>query len=154
VLALLVASCALQPAKILPTTDAGADTDSLTLTATVNPDSTSLVAIHLDLTNSRNEVVYLPVCGPWEILGADDLRPDWFVTCEIDYLGHRVAPNSTFSDELLLGLEPGTYQARTQVYSQCKLGEPKTISATETFYGEFVKCAVHELVVSPPFVID
>jgi hypothetical protein len=112
-------------------------------------------ALDLTLTNQSQEPVYLPVCGPWEVVTPDDPdRPVWGVECEIDYLGHQVKPGGVFTDRLSVQLPPGSYGVQTRVYSDCELGEPKEISATETYYGEFGACAHGQEVGSPMFAVS
>jgi hypothetical protein len=111
--------------------------------------------IHLILTNNGGMPIYLPVCGPWEIIPVEDPdRPAWSLDCEIDYLGHKVDPGQIFADGLQVNLQQGTYQARIWVYGDCALGEPKEIDANETYYGEFGDCAIAEEAVSAPFAIE
>lgn len=108
--------------------------------------------VHLTLTNNTPQPIYLPICGPWEIIHPGDPdRPTWGVECEIDYLGYKVEPGQVFADRLSLELPPGSYQAQTMVYADCTLGQPKTISARETYYGEFADCASWQGVTSPSF---
>lgn len=105
--------------------------------------------------NHGQQDVYLPICGPWEIYRDEDPeRPSWFLACEIDYLGHRVAAGDTWRDRLVVKLEPGTYHARTQVYGDCTLGAPHEFSPREINYGEFGDCAVRQEAVSPAFEVQ
>lgn len=100
------------------------------------------VTLHLTLTNHITEPIYLPICGPWEVVRpADPDRPVWYTACEIDYLGYRVEPGGVFSDSLTVSLDPGHYQVRTRWHGGCTLGEPKPIGPRETHYGDFDDCA-------------
>jgi hypothetical protein len=96
------------------------------------------------------------VCGPWEIVktaGIDESPPVWFIACEIDYLGRMVDPGQRIEDNLTLQLEPGSYLVQVDVFWECVLGEPKRISPTETYYGEFRDCAGRSQILSAPFEV-
>jgi len=111
--------------------------------------------LQISLSNNSDRVVYLPVCGPWEVASAGDpTEPVWLIVCEIDYLGHRIEPGQVLADSLSLELEAGAYQVQTMVYADCQLGEPREISARETYYGEFSACAIWQQVASPTFHAD
>jgi hypothetical protein len=112
------------------------------------------VVLHLTLTNQSQQPVYLPVCGPWEIVRPDDPdRPAWGVACEVDYLGYEVKSGAVFTDQLSVKLPPGSYGVQTRVYSDCQLGEPKRISSRETYYGDFGACARWQQVASSVFEV-
>jgi hypothetical protein len=113
------------------------------------------VTLHLTLTNQITSPIYLPVCGPWEVIDPHDPeRPVWDILCEIDYLGRRVAPGGAFTDSVSASLKPGVYSVRTRWYGDCTLGEPKSIGPGDTYYGEFGDCATRAIVGSHEIVID
>lgn len=148
-IAVLLLACGAPTAQPTP---AAADRPDLALIAyyRASPDQ-----VQLTFTNRGATPVYLPVCGPWEIVSAGDPdRPVWFIACEIDYLGYRVEPGESLVDALGVDLDPGNYQARTSVFGECELGEPKSISPQETYYGEFGACAVQQEVMSPTFIVQ
>ncbi|HYN86902.1 MAG TPA: hypothetical protein VER55_00160 [Ardenticatenaceae bacterium] len=110
--------------------------------------------IGLNLTNQGDESVYLPICGPWEVIRPEEPdAPVWFNLCEVDYLGPEVEPGDTFTGTLELELEPGSYQGRIDVYATCTLEEPQIISESETYYGDFQDCIHHVEVLSAPFQV-
>ena len=112
------------------------------------------VTVLLALTNHGAGPLYLRICGPWEVVNpAEPDRPVWTVACEIDYLGHRVEAGASFTDSLSVRLLPGIYSVQTPAYSDCTLGEPKRISARETYYGNFSDCARRQTVTSPQFAV-
>ncbi len=114
----------------------------------------SKVELHLTVTNHGTEPVYLPICGPWGLVKADTLEMAWAIQCEIDYLGHKIEPGESFSGVLAEYLSEGSYRVVTEVYGDCTLGQPKTISDQETYYGEFSDCAIRETVYSEPFGVE
>jgi hypothetical protein len=111
-------------------------------------------AILLTLKNRDSEPIYLPICGPWQIIrtNAPD-RPAWGLACEIDYLGHKVEAGQTFTGTVRAKLSPGAYQANVRVYGRCHMGQPQVISASETNYGEFGACPAQQRVFSNPFTV-
>ena len=127
---------------------------SLVLTIDAVPGTAGSTELTLTLANHGQKDVYLPFCGPWKVYRDEDPeRPSWSLTCEVDYLGHRVTAGDTWRDRLVLKLEPGTYHVRTQVYGDCTLGAPQEYSPREVDYGDFDACAVQQEAVSPPFEV-
>jgi hypothetical protein len=128
------------------------------LNVTLSTDSAhyepSRVAMHLTLINHGDQPVYLPICGPWSIIRTGTKKLLWFMECEVDYLGHKVDPGQIFADSLSLYLQAGSYEVGTEVYGDCILGEPKSISAKETYYGEFDDCAIWQEIVSESFGVE
>jgi len=109
--------------------------------------------VGLTLVSGENQPVYLPVCGPWRVVEAVTL--DWYLAtvCEEDYLGYKVEPGEPFADNLQFKVEPGSYRVQVEVYGDCVLGEPRTISAKETYYGLPNTCGTRAVVYSNPFDI-
>ena len=127
----------------------------VTLTSDAGHYSSSEANIRLTASNDGGEPVYLPVCGPWEIIPAGDPdRPAWSLECEIDYLGYELLPGQDLAGDARLQLQPATYRARIRVYGDCTLGEPKEIDASEIYYGEFGDCAIGQEVLSAAFVAE
>ena len=128
------------------------------LNVTLSTDSAhykpSRVALHLALTNLGDQPVYLPICGPWSIIHADTKKLLYVMVCETDYLGYKVDPGQSLADSLSLYLQAGSYEVGTKVYGNCVLGEPKSISDNETYYGVFDDCAIWQEIVSEPFGVE
>lgn len=126
-----------------------------TLEVTLTTDSDhyepSKAEIHVTLANHGDEAVYLSICGPWRIVRADTLAMFWTIECEIDYLGHKVEPDKSFSSSVSLYLDEGSYRVQTDVYGNCSLDDSQPISTKETYYGEFSDCAIREVISSEPF---
>ena len=140
------------PQTSLPSLTEEGKSPDVTLATDAGSYPASGAEVHVTLTNNTSQPIYLPICGPWEIIHPGDPdRPPWGVECEIDYLGYKVEPGEVFADRLSLDLPPGSYQAQTMFYADCTLGQPKTISARETYYGEFADCASWQGVSSSPF---
>jgi hypothetical protein len=111
--------------------------------------------IQIRAINNGTEPIYMPICGPWQIVPVQDPeRLVWAGICEVDFLGHQLLPGEELVDTLQAELKPGTYQARVRVYGQCSLEEPEPISSSETFYGPFDACRISDLIHSPQFVVQ
>jgi len=137
-----------------PTATAAAPLPDLILTTDRALYDRSNAEINLTLANHTDETVYLPICGPWRVVLADADTLYWSIECEIDYLGHEIGPGETFVGSLQVSLEPGSYRVQVEVYGDCTLGEPKTISARETYFGEFRACTTRDVVYSDPFATE
>jgi hypothetical protein len=124
---------------------------SLTLETDAGSYPASGGEIQITLTNHGDESVYLAICNPLHLVEADTLDEAWLVLCEIDYLGYKVEPGESLSESMPTQVEPGTYRLQATAYADCTLGEPKPISARETYYGEFHDCAIQQDVVGEPF---
>jgi hypothetical protein len=153
--AVLLAECGARTPTPEPTATP-TPTSLLEVTLTTDSDhyGRAEAELQLTVTNHGDGPVYLPICGPWDIIRADSHESVWFIECEIDYLGHEIDPGESFSGSLKPHLDPGSYRARTEIYGECSLGEPKTISARETYYGEFSACTIREEIVSEPFRVE
>ncbi len=124
------------------------------LDLTVAPLSQGRYELQISLLNQATRVLFLPVCGPWEVSReSDPSRPVWLTACEIDYLGYQVKPGQVFSDQLSLELEPGRYQVRTTAFSDCELPPPKEVSSSETYFGPFEACGCRQELLSAAFEI-
>jgi hypothetical protein len=142
------------PAAVITMTVLPAAVLNVDLRANADRYTTPEPAIQLTLKNRDSEPIYLPICGPWQIIrtNAPD-RPAWGLVCEIDYLGHKVEAGQTFTGTVRAKLSPGAFQAGVHVYGRCRLGRPQVISAAETTYGEFGACATQQRVLSTPFTV-
>jgi len=107
--------------------------------------------LEITLHNDSDETLYLPICGPWQIVNSDNLQIVQAFLCEVDYLGYRIEPQATFVDDMQFELEPGTYRLQATLWGDCNLGEPQVISPRETNYGPFDKCATQQALLSAPF---
>ena len=136
------------PSPAVPT-PAGPFAVSLSTTASRHADGGW--QIEITLSNDSDETIYLPICGPWQIVNSDDLQIVRAFLCEVDYLGYRIEAQATFVDDMQLELEPGTYRIQTTLWGDCNLGEPQVISPRETNYGPFNKCATQQALLSAPF---
>ena len=128
---------------------------NVTLTTDAGSYPSSEAKIRLTAINDGGEPVYLPVCGPWEIIPVDDpAHPAWCCECEIDLLSYELPPGQDMAGDVRLQLRPGAYRARIRVYGDCTLSEPKEIDGNEIYYGEFSDCAIEQEVVSAAFVAE
>jgi hypothetical protein len=156
-LLLTAAACGVSPAPTSLPADLPTPTGPLDLSLSVLPGQASpgKVELALTLANDGEEPVYLAICGPWEVhQEGDPDRPVWLGICEVDYLGHQVAPGAIFSGTLQAELDIGRYRARTWAFGDCTLAPPQEVSAQEINYGAFGDCAVAQEVTSAPIVIE
>ena len=155
----LLAGCSSSPTQA-PTAEAeepqpGAQLLAVRLTSDSEHYSATNGKLQLTAVNNSSDAIYLPICGPWEIISVEDPdRPVWAGICEVDFLGHELVPGEEFVDTLLVSLPAGTYQARVRAFGQCNLKEPDLLSDTETFYGPFDACGISQQDFSPKFEVE
>jgi hypothetical protein len=158
ILALALLACGGAPTQAPTTGPDEPQPDGQLLAISLASDSERYAAsnrkIQLTAINNGSEPVYLPICGPWEIVPIEDPeRAVWAGICEVDFLGHELLPGEELVDTLKVQLAPGAYQARVWTYGQCNLEEPEVINSMETNYGAFSACDISQQTLSPQFVV-